>query len=448
MRKLALPCSILIFACMATCGVRPAARTAAADTGSELVASAPAPALAPAPETSGALSSALSEPETAPVAAAAFVPEAAPAAGVSGFADVSESDYYAAAVRWAKEEGLINGVTETRFAPEKPLTRGQAAVLIWRLNGQPEPVTGALPFTDAEDLAGYAAAVSWGVERHVFSGTGEGAFSPDEPCSCAQLLTFLWRSQGYTTSEEPWYGAACAWAMRRGIVQDLSALDLSAPCTRGDAAYFFFRYSQLDRSYDFAQPAPETASVSPDWFDGAVFIGDSVTVRLEMYCAATGALSRASFLAETSRCAGTAEVADDVAKCGAKNVYIMLGINDLAYDFEKTVSGIPKLVGRIREKVPDAVFLIQSVTPMTETSARADEKLNNDVIRAYNRRLLELCTENGWYYLDVACHFQDGNGYLLPEYCGDAREMGIHFSTAGTRHWVDYLLTHVPEPLK
>ena len=85
---------------------------------------------------------------------------------------------------------------------------------------------------------------------------------------------------------------------------------------------------------------------------------------------------------------------------------------------------------------------------MTEASGRADEDLNNDVIREYNARMRKLCVENGWYYVDVASAVMDQGGYLIREYSGDADSMGIHFNTEGSRVWAEYLLTHVPERLK
>ena len=203
-----------------------------------------------------------------------------------------------------------------------------------------------------------------------------------------------------------------------------------------------------EAGYDYTRPVPESAAVPPEWFDDAVLVGDSVTLRLNVYCASSGALSKAHFLADLNWNAGNAPVADQIASYGSKKVYIMLGINDMAYNFERVVQNMETLVRKILERSPDAEIFIESVTPMTKTSVRADESLNNDVIRKYNERMLEFCAENGWYYVDVASALMDEDGYLVREFSGDADEMGIHFNTEGCMVWVDYLLTHVPEHLK
>ena len=218
--------------------------------------------------------------------------------------------------------------------------------------------------------------------------------------------------------------------------------------------------------YIFGEPIPESDPVSPDWFDDAVFIGDSVTVSLRMFCNDTHALGNAQFLCENSLSATNAlwsissesvhpvyngakiRLEDGVAACGAKNVYIMLGINNISFGVENAAQDMLTVIRGIEENAPDVHIFIETVTPMTVTSSIMGNGLNNDRIAEYNERMRQLCEENGWYYLDLEEVFRDADGYLISDYCSDPRGMGIHFNNTAAQVWVDYLLTHVPESLQ
>ena len=110
------------------------------------------------------------------------------------FTDVSNSAYYYDAVLWAAEEGITSGVTGSTFAPDALCTRGQAAVLLWRANGAPQ-VSQEHPFRDVAEDAYYEDAVSWAVHGGVTQGTTGSTFAPDETCTRAQIVTFLYRAQ-------------------------------------------------------------------------------------------------------------------------------------------------------------------------------------------------------------------------------------------------------------
>jgi len=108
------------------------------------------------------------------------------------FADLSANDYFYKAVLWAYEKGITSGVTATAFGSEGPCTRGQFAAFLWRANGQPA-ASGGTSFTDVSAEDYFANAVSWAVEQGIITGTGNGAFSPNAPCTRAQIVTFLYR---------------------------------------------------------------------------------------------------------------------------------------------------------------------------------------------------------------------------------------------------------------
>ena len=111
------------------------------------------------------------------------------------FLDVPASAYYSEAVRWAAEQGITGGVGNDLFAPEQPCTRAQIVTFLWRANGSPAPKT-LSTFADVPADAYYAIAVAWAVENGITTGTSTAAFSPEATCTRAQAVTFLHRASG------------------------------------------------------------------------------------------------------------------------------------------------------------------------------------------------------------------------------------------------------------
>ena len=111
------------------------------------------------------------------------------------FVDVAEGSYYEEAIDWAVEKGITNGVSSNMFAPNDPCTRAQIVTFLWRAAGSPAPKSMS-SFTDVPADAFYAKAVAWAVENGITSGTGAGKFSPYSTCTRAQAVTFLYRASG------------------------------------------------------------------------------------------------------------------------------------------------------------------------------------------------------------------------------------------------------------
>ena len=111
------------------------------------------------------------------------------------FVDVAEGSYYEEAIDWAVEKGITNGVSNNMFAPNDPCTRAQIVTFLWRAAGSPAPKSMS-SFTDVPADAFYAKAVAWAVENGITSGTGESKFSPNATCTRAQAVTFLYRASG------------------------------------------------------------------------------------------------------------------------------------------------------------------------------------------------------------------------------------------------------------
>ena len=210
---------------------------------------------------------------------------------------------------------------------------------------------------------------------------------------------------------------------------------------------------------------PESTRADASYFDDALFIGDSVSLKLEYYNAAMDELGGAQFLTCGSFGSGNALkgvgeddsvhpeyngeemlLEDAIPLIGAKKIYIMLGMNDIGlYGVEEAVENYATMVERILANAPDVKIYVQSMTPLASTSQITGGDLNNDNVRIYNQKLLALCEEKGWYFVDVASVMYDDSGSLIMEYCSDPDDMGVHFTEAGCEAWIDYLYTHTAE---
>lgn len=111
------------------------------------------------------------------------------------FTDVPVDAYFYEAVKWAAEKGITGGVGNGLFAPNQPCTRAQIVTFLWRAAGSPGPKTMS-DFSDVPADSYYAKAVAWAVENGITGGTGDGKFSPDATCTRAQAVTFLYRASG------------------------------------------------------------------------------------------------------------------------------------------------------------------------------------------------------------------------------------------------------------
>ncbi len=181
---------------------------------------------------------------------AAFVKEVE----TSPFSDVSTSAYYYEAVKWAQEKGITGGIGNGLFGPNQPCTRAQIVTFLWRAAGSPEPKSMS-SFSDVFTDSYYAKAVAWAVENGITTGTGDGKFSPDATCTRAQSVTFLFRAIGKLVDSkaefsdvltDSYYANAVAWAVENGVTNGIGD-GLFGPdnsCTRAQIVTFLFRAYQ------------------------------------------------------------------------------------------------------------------------------------------------------------------------------------------------------------
>lgn len=175
------------------------------------------------------------------------------------FIDVKTTDYFYNSVKWAVGKNITNGTSSTTFSPYKSCTRAEIVTFLWRAAGSPEPTTTRNPFRDVNAVthSSYYKAILWASQKGITSGTSATAFSPDQVCTRAQIVTFLYRYAGQpsgyysnpfkdvsATSEASYYNAVL-WAVGKGITTGTSATTFSpyASCNRAEAVTFLYRYT-------------------------------------------------------------------------------------------------------------------------------------------------------------------------------------------------------------
>ena len=153
----------------------------------------------------------------------------------AGYTDVTEANWFYEAVTYVTENGLVDGETETTFAPSADMTRADMIVALYRMAGSPE-VTGENPFTDVAADADYYAAVIWGTSNGVINGTSETTFSPDDSLQRQAFATMLYRYEALLTADETAPADDAAAADETAPADDAAAADETAPADDAAAA--------------------------------------------------------------------------------------------------------------------------------------------------------------------------------------------------------------------
>ena len=169
------------------------------------------------------------------------------------FLDVPAGAYYEDAVVWAVGKGITSGTNATTFDPNGTCTRAQAVTFLWRAAGSPTPKTKLMPFPDVPVGSYYWNAVLWAIEQGITEGTSYLTFSPNDSCTRAQIVTFLWRAKGNpaVSSNAPftdvapdaYYAAAVTWAEKNGITGGIGngLFGSNNTCTRAQIVTFLYR---------------------------------------------------------------------------------------------------------------------------------------------------------------------------------------------------------------
>lgn len=181
----------------------------------------------------------------------AQVQAARPEAG--RFVDVAPGAYYYNAVQWAVEKGVTGGTSANRFSPDAPCSRAQTVTFLWRAAGSPAPSSGENPFKDVPSGAYYHDAVLWAVEKGITGGVTADAFGPEAVVTRGQTAAFLHRAAGSPAAvggssfvdvpSNAYYVEAVQWAAEKGVTGGVGGgrFDPGAPCTRAQIMAFLYR---------------------------------------------------------------------------------------------------------------------------------------------------------------------------------------------------------------
>ena len=172
---------------------------------------------------------------------------------VNPFTDVKESDWFFKPVMWAVNAKVTGGKTATTFAPYEGCTRAQVVTFLWAANGKPTPTTAENPFTDISSADWYYNAVLWAVENGITGGVSADKFGPDQTCTRAQIATFLWAAKGKPAvdsgsefsdvKDTDWFAAPVIWAKENQVTGGISATEFgpNQTCTRAQVVTFLYK---------------------------------------------------------------------------------------------------------------------------------------------------------------------------------------------------------------
>ena len=186
-------------------------------------------------------------------------------------------------------------------------------------------------------------------------------------------------------------------------------------------------------------PPIQLTTAPEGYFDDALFIGDSRTVGLYEY----GRIPGATYFATTGMSVysifydevGNTSFQDLMDSRTFGKIYVMLGINELGYDFEHTVTEYEELIEWIRQCQPDAIIYIEANLHVSADRSNSDRIYNNGNLDAFNERIAELADGVHIFYLDVNPLFDDGNGNLADKFTvDDTHVLGKYYRT-----WSDWI---------
>ncbi len=187
----------------------------------------------------------------------------------TGYADVDAGSWYAQAVEYVRDNGLMSGTSDTEFSPDGVMSRGMLAAVLYRMAGSP-PVTEPPSFRDVPLHGWYSEGVAWAAQSGLVSGYGDDRFGPDDPVTREQLAAILWRSAGSPAADagqdfadeadlSPYAVPAVDWARSSGVLSGWAdnRFDPRAGVTRAEAAVILRAFQTMDGAGTPEEPGEE-----------------------------------------------------------------------------------------------------------------------------------------------------------------------------------------------
>ena len=176
------------------------------------------------------------------------------------FTDVDTDDWFYDEVKYAYDNGLMDGVGNNLFAPETELTRGMIVTILWRLEGEPAGTSAA--FDDVAEGQWYADAVNWAAENGIVDGYGDGTYRPEESITREEMAVIMHRYAGYKgydvsasgdlsvfidgSETSSWAVEAMEWATGAGLINGMgnNVLSPEGTTTRAQSAAILMRFCE------------------------------------------------------------------------------------------------------------------------------------------------------------------------------------------------------------
>lgn len=203
-----------------------------------------------------------------------------------------------------------------------------------------------------------------------------------------------------------------------------------------------------ETGYDYANPVPTTDTVGNEYFDDAVFIGDSRTEGLLLNTGLTNAIAytHKGLMVDTvltkpviNMNGDKISVMDALRQTAFTKVYIMFGVNETGWPYNDIfIEKYGKVIDEIKNINPDAIIYVQEILPVTESISRTHRYVKNEKINEFNKMIRGMAEEKHIYYVAAGSAVADGNG-CLPE---DAATDGIHLKKSYCEKWLEYLKSH------
>ncbi len=212
--------------------------------------------------------------------------------------------------------------------------------------------------------------------------------------------------------------------------------------------------TDIEISYDYTKTVPESDVVDNDYFDDAVFIGDSRTEGMILNTGLSNAISYVNkgLMVDTvftepviNKEGEKLSVMDALRQTDFRKVYIMLGINETGWAHSDIfVERYCEIIDEIKNINPQAVIYVQEILPVTDDVSKTHSYINNKKINEYNTLIRKMAEDKHIYFIDVANAVSDENG-CLPV---DAAVDGIHLNKNYCEKWLEYLKTHTVTKLE
>ncbi|MBR4078516.1 MAG: leucine-rich repeat protein [Oscillospiraceae bacterium] len=188
---------------------------------------------------------------------------------VNPFIDVKENDWFYQSVIWAVRNDVTGGTSSVTFSPNDGCTRAQVVTFLWAANGKPEPTSKSNPFKDVKSTDWFYQPVLWAVENGITGGVSANEFGPNQTCTRAQIVTFLYAAEGkpYVSGSstfadvknDDWFAKPVIWAAKYDVTGGIGdgKFGPNNTCTRAQVVTFLYKADQVDRDSYEEEPAPE-----------------------------------------------------------------------------------------------------------------------------------------------------------------------------------------------